>query len=378
MVRTRNSALVRKVRYAVVGLGYIAQVAVLPGFRHARGNSVLTGLVSDDPVKIQKLGRMYGVEHAWSYDDYDACLASGLVDAVYIALPNAMHEEYAVRAARAGIHVLCEKPLAMTEKECERMIAAADDAGVRLMTAYRLHFEDANTRAIEIANSGRIGEPRLFESVFTMQVRDPDNIRLDEERGGGTLYDIGIYCINAMRYLFRAEPIQVTAMSANGIGPRFSEVEEMCAATLRFPGERLGSFICSFGAGDVSSYRIVGTKGDLRVEPAYDFANGLCHHVTVGGRTSRRVFAKRDQFAPELIHFSKCIQEGEEPEPSGREGLADVRIIRALYASAERGGQPVDLAPFERSERPSPKNELRKPAVAKPGLVHARSPSGRS
>jgi hypothetical protein len=114
------------------------------------------------------------------------------------------------------------------------------------------------------------------------------------------------------------------------------------------------------------------------VEPAYDFANGLCHHLTVGGRTSRRVFAKRDQFAPELIHFSKCIQEGEEPEPSGREGLADVRIIRALYASAQRGGQPVDLAPFERSERPSSKNELRKPAVAKPGLVHARSPSGRS
>jgi glucose-fructose oxidoreductase len=152
----------------------------------------------------------------------------------------------------------------------------------------------------------------------------------------------------------------------------------MCAATLRFPGERLGSFICSFGAGDVSSYRIVGTKGDLRMEPACDFANGLCHHLTVGGRRRRRTFATRDQFAPELIYFSKCIQDGEEPEPSGREGLADVRIIRALYASAERGGQPVDLGPFDRDERPSARNELRKPAVAKPGLVHARAPSGRS
>jgi predicted dehydrogenase len=140
-VRPRRTKKRGKVRYAVVGLGHIAQAAVLPAFQNAKRNSVLTALVSDDPTKLRELGERYGVQHTYTYDEYDACLTSGEIDAVYIALPNTMHCEYTVRAAEAGIHVLCEKPMATTEEECQKMIHAAESSGVRLMIAYRLHFE---------------------------------------------------------------------------------------------------------------------------------------------------------------------------------------------------------------------------------------------
>jgi glucose-fructose oxidoreductase len=364
-----------KVRYAVVGLGYIAQVAVLPAFAHAKKNSMLAGLVSDEPSKLKQLGRKYGVENLWTYEQFDDCLASDAIDAVYIALPNALHAEFVVRAARAGVHVLCEKPLATSEQDCQAMLQAARENGVKLMTAYRLHFERANTEAIEIVRSGRIGDPRIFDSVFTMQVKDPDNIRLKRDVGGGTLWDIGIYCINAARYIFRSEPVEALAVTATAADARFAEVEEMTSAILRFPEDRLATFTCSFGASDVSSYRVVGTRGDLCVEPAYEFTEELCHTLTVGGRTRERTFAKRDQFAPELLHLSQCIQKDTEPEPSGEEGLADVRIIEALYQSAEEGGRPIPLDPLPRSQRPSRALEQHRPPVKKPKLVHVRSPS---
>src|SRR5687768_15384838 len=216
----------KKVRYAVVGLGHIAQVAVLPAFAHAE-NSELAALVSDDPEKLEKLGRKYRVETRFSYDQYDECLRSGVVDAVYIALPNHLHRDYTERAARAGVHVLCEKPLAVTEEDCLAMVRAAEENGVKLMVAYRLHFEEANLKAIDLVQQGRLGEPRLFDSVFTMTVKEGD-IRLNpRELGGGTLYDIGVYCINAVRNLFGAEPMEVVAFSANNGERRFQQCEEM-------------------------------------------------------------------------------------------------------------------------------------------------------
>src|SRR6185503_18476703 len=202
-----QSGMRKQIRYAVVGLGHIAQVAVLPAFANARRNSRLAGLVSGNPVKRAELARKYGVEHTWSYEQYDEALRSGELDAVYIALPNTLHHEYALRAARAGVHVLCEKPMAMTEEECVQMASAARGARARLMVAYRLHFERANLEAIEVLRSGRLGEPRLFNSTFCTPV-ERGNVRVRRETGGGVLYDIGIYCINAARSLFRDEPVE--------------------------------------------------------------------------------------------------------------------------------------------------------------------------
>jgi predicted dehydrogenase len=364
----------RRIRYAVVGLGYISQAAVLPAFRHARKNSELAALVSDDPTKLRALARRHGADRLYDYDGFDECLADEEIDAVYIALPNFMHRDFAIRAARAGKHVLCEKPLAVTSADCEAMLDAAVENGVRLMTAYRLHFEKANLKAVEIIRSGRIGEPRIFQSVFTMQVAE-DNVRLvPTEEGGGPIYDIGIYCINAARYLFRAEPEEVFAWSANIGDPRFKDCPEMMSCVLRFPVQRLAAFTCSFGASDTGWYQVVGTEGDLRMDPAYELAEPLVQTVTVGGRTSKRTFPKRDQFAPELLYFSDCILKDREPEPSGREGLADVRIIRAILESA-RLGRPVKLDEFERRRRPTMDMEKKRPPVSSPRLIHAEAPS---
>ena len=371
---SKLSTRAEKVRYAVVGLGHIAQVAVLPAFAHAE-NSELTALVSDDPEKLEKLGRKYKVAGRYSYEQFEECLGSGTVDAVYIALPNHLHREYTERAARAKTHILCEKPLAVTEEDCLSMIRVTEEHQVKLMVAYRLHFEEANLKAIDLVQSGKLGDPRLFDSVFTMTVKDGD-IRLNpRELGGGTLYDIGVYCINAVRNLFGAEPMEVVAFSANKGDERFLQCEETTSAILRFPGrERLAAFTCSFGAADVSHYRVVGSKGQLVMDPAYEYAGELEQKITVDGRTRSKTFPKRDQFAPELISFSECILNGNSPEPSGWEGLADVRIIRALYRSADTG-QPVTLAPFTKEDRPSLEQELRRAPVSKPELVNTEAPS---
>ncbi|MGH8200034.1 MAG: Gfo/Idh/MocA family protein [Steroidobacteraceae bacterium] len=211
---SESAASRRKVRYAVIGLGHIAQIAILPAFAQAQPNSTLTALVSDDPGKLRKLARRYDIQRICSYDDADDLFESGDVDAVYITVPNSMHRQYTERAARAGLHVLCEKPMAVTSADCERMIDVTRQNGVKLMVAYRLHFERANLEAAEMAHSGTLGDLRFFSSNFSMQVA-PENFRSSRKLGGGPLYDIGIYCINAARAAFAAEPTQVLATAGH-------------------------------------------------------------------------------------------------------------------------------------------------------------------
>jgi predicted dehydrogenase len=371
MIMKRTPRPGRKIRYAVVGLGHIAQNAVLPAFEHARRNSLLSALVSDDPTKLRTLGRRYNVPALFSYESFAELLEADLVDAVYIALPNSLHRPYTEAAARAGVHILCEKPLAETTEDCRAMIQAADEGGVKLMTAYRLHFEAANMRAVEIAKSGKLGDPRLFTSTFTMQVR-PGDIRLQRALGGGPLYDIGVYCIQAARYLFRSNPVSVMAMSASGKDKRFREVDEMTSGILRFPDDRIASFLVSFGAADVSSYRLVGTKGSLQLDPAYEYAGERRMKVTIDGKTKERTFKPVDQFAPELLHFSDCILQDKTPEPSGVEGAVDVAIVEALLRSAKSGrAESLDLPPA--GPWPSAKQAVSKPPVRKRELVNVPS-----
>jgi predicted dehydrogenase len=367
----------QKVRYAVVGLGWFAQSAALPSFTHAE-NSELVALVSDDPTKLAELSQQYeGMQRTFSYEEYDDLLSSGLIDAVYIALPNHLHCDYTVRAARAGIHVLCEKPMAVTEDECRAMIKAAEENNVKLMIAYRLHLEEANLQAVEIVRSHQIGEPRIFNSLFTQQTA-AGNIRLDKEIGGGTLDDIGIYCINAARYLFQDEPLEVFATTANNGEERFQDVAEMTSAILRFPGDRLATFTCSFGATKVSTYQVVGTKGDLRVDPAYSTQGEIKHILTVDSKTQEQTFQSRDQLAAEFIYFSDCILQNQAPEPSGKEGLIDVQIITALYQSIATGAF-VPLDGLERHRRPTIAQSIERPPIPeKPDLIHVLDPAGKS
>lgn len=365
------------VRFAVVGLGHFAQTAILPAFKSAR-HARLVALFSDDAAKLAELARHYGVEDALSYERFDAYLESGAVDAIYIALPNDMHCEYTIRAASRKVHVLCEKPLAVASEECERMIAACASADVKLMVAYRLHFDEANLAAVELLDKKNLGEPRYFASAFSQQVRE-GNIRVQSERGGGPVYDIGIYCINAARYLFKSDPIEVMALAASQRGDeRFREVDEQMAVLMRFPKERLASFVCGFGAAKESFYDVVCSEGRLRLDPAYDHARPLRLEVAVGtkGKTKTVEFKQRDQVAAEISYFVKCIRGNSAPEPSGQEGLADVRVIEAIHESAKRKVPVAVRTGVEGKPRPTKGQARSLPRRdAKPKTVNVQSPS---
>jgi len=358
----------KKIRYAVIGAGNIAQVAVLPAFKHARSNSEVVAVISGDAEKRAELTQKYRLELSGDYDDLERVLERGAVDALYVATPNALHEQCAVRAAAVGVHVLCEKPLATTVADAEQVAQACAAAGVKLMVAYRLHFEEANLKAIELVKSGKIGDPRIFDSVFSHVVR-PGDIRTRADVGGGAMFDLGVYCVNAARNLFRAEPVLAFATSQERDG-----VDETTTAILQFPGGRVAQFTVSNGTSAVSSYRIAGTDGDLRVEPAYEYFDKLEHYLTVDGKTRHESFGKRDQFAPELEYFSQCILDNREPEPNAEEAIDDLRVIEAILQSA-RTGKPVALTPRQRARRPNATQEAKKPAVGKEHPVHAPSPS---
>ena len=263
--------------------------------------------------------------------------------------------------------------MAVTVDECRRMIAACRKANVKLMIAYRLHFETLNLSAVGIARRGDLGELKYFNSSFSMTVRRGD-IRTKRSLGGGSLPDIGVYCINAARNLFGAEPTQVSAVSINSGLASLSEIDETTAATLRFGNDQLATFVTSFHAADVAAYRIVGTKGHLHAEPAYEYAEGLEYTLTREGKRTQKSVGKRDQFAPELLYFSDCILDNRKPEPSGEEGLQDVRIVQALYKSAA-SGKPVSLPSPARDARPTIRQGITRPGIRKPKLVKVQSAS---
>jgi glucose-fructose oxidoreductase len=200
------------------------------------------------------------------------------------------------------------------------------------------------------------------------------NVRTESAFGAGTLYDIGIYCINAARHIFADEPTEGFCLSATGNDPRFRKVEEMASAILRFPRERIASFTTSFGAAETADFEVMGTKGRLRACQAYDYSMPVILELTVDGRTQRKLYPLRDQFAPELIYFSDCVLHDREPEPSGIEGLRDIHIIRSLYQSAA-SHSTVKLAQIKRKRYPSLKQQIYRPRVTKPKLVHVTAPT---
>ncbi|MEM6386563.1 MAG: Gfo/Idh/MocA family oxidoreductase [Pseudomonadota bacterium] len=342
------------VRYGVVGAGWISQEAFLPAIPQVE-NSVVTALVSGSPEASAKLAEFYGIERVYSYDDYDAMLAADVVDAVYIALPNSMHAEYAIRAMKAGKHALVEKPLAVSVEECQAMIAAALESGVHLMTAYRLHSEPGTVKVLDLIREGATGEPRHFASTFSFQSGE-DNHRLLAKHWGGPLQDIGVYCLNAARHCFGAEPTHAMAVKGHANGdPRFREVEASMAVTLTFPRERLAQFLFSFEADDTDTYRIIGTEGEITVEQCFDF------HLTprvwlTQGRERREIeVPDSDHFGGQAAYFSDCILRGERPTPDGEEGLADVRALLAIEAAAKTGVAQAITTP-ERDVHPTQSN----------------------
>lgn len=345
------------IRYAVVGAGWISQEAFLPGI-HQSGNSCVTAIVSGNKDRATQLAEFHGVPHVVSYENFEEILSSDLIDAVYIALPNSKHAEYAIRAAKASKHILVEKPLADNIEDATAMIAAAKEAGVFLMTAYRLHNEPGTLTVLDRIRSGAIGQPMLAQLTFS-NTPPAGNHRYRAEHWGGPLQDVGVYCINAARHIFGEEPVEATAIRYQpDDDPRFDEVEATIAATLRFPSGGIAQILASFGAATVESYRVIGTTGDIELNPAFRFEVPMQMRLNNNGLTDQINFPHVDHFAGMIAYFSDCIESGTPPEADGEEGMADMRVLVAIEKAALTG-EKVAISTPSRPTHPTPDMERR-------------------
>ena len=360
-----------KVRYAVVGAGWISQGAFMPGVAHT-GNSEMTAIVTGDEEKAQALGKRYGIANTYHYDAYLKALDSGQFDALYMALPNWQHREFTVPALERGLHVLLEKPMATSEEDCLAIQRAADSTGAKLLVAYRLHFEPATLEAIRMVRAGELGKARLFTSAFTQHVSKA-NHRAKHGFWAGPVSDMGPYPINACRNLFGAEPTEVMAMGLRH--PEFGfNFDDTVSVTLRFPGDRMAQFTVAYGLSSHSEYRVVGTDGSLLVQPGFAFPGPLKHTLTMGETTTERGFPTVDQFGGETQYLSDCILHDRPVEPDGEEGLMDVRVVAAIERALETG-KPQTLPPAVRDKYPMVAQATTLPAVKPPPFVNAHEPS---
>lgn len=364
-----------KVRYAVVGLGDIAQEDMMPGIEHT-GNSTITALVTSDPVKARELGHKYDVGSTYTYEQFDEALRSDTFDAIYLATPNWRHAEFIIPALRAGIHVLTEKPLEVSTERCKQILEEEAKSSAKLMVAYRLHFEPATLDTIETIRSGRLGRVHLIASTFS-QLVDSDNHRVKHGELAGPVFDMGPYPVNAARYIFEDEPTEI----ASAIGTKHPEsgfpqdFYDTVAVTLRFPGERFAQFNVSYFGNPSNSLIALGMEGSLELNPAYTFGKSLEQTITSGENSENHSYKNTDHFGGEMKYFSECILNNEHPEPDGEEGFADVRVLEGILAALE-SQQSLTLEPFQRSRRiDTDRQRMTLRAVSTPELVHARNPA---
>jgi predicted dehydrogenase len=324
------------VGYAVIGLGHISQRAILPGFRNAK-RSKLAALVSGDAEKAKFLAAKFGAGQTCTYNAFDECLRNPRVEAVYIATPNSRHLEFALRAAQAGKHVLCEKPLAITVSECRQMIEACARNGVKLMTAYRKHFEPSALEFKELIDSGKLGRLKIIHTAFTISLPSGDSWHLKHHlAGGGSLVDVGIYCINTVRWLTGLEPVEAQAYSWTADPARFSEVDDNMSFQLKFPGGLYLQGSSSFTAAKASFLQVHGEKGWAALDPAYAYNEERRFFGKIAGEWFEKKFKPLDEFCLELDHFSECIRENRDPLPDGVAGMRDVAVIEAIYEAAKQ------------------------------------------
>jgi predicted dehydrogenase len=328
----------RKIGYCIVGLGRISLNQFMPGIV-ASQNSKIVAIVSGHRDKAEKTAAQYGVatKNIYDYAHYDEIANNPEIDAVYIALPNGMHAEYTIRAARAGKHVLCEKPMANTVTQCEQMIAACQKARRHLMIAYRCQYQPTHLRAIKLIRDGAIGDLKLIEATFGFNIAKGEWRCNKKLAGGGPMMDVGIYALNACRYLTGEEPKQLSATSSVSTQDgRFTEVEENLFWNMRFPSGVVATCATSYGSNCGNYFHAVGAKGWVRMDPAYSYeGNRIKAHLANGQDIDEPAGdPSPGQFTREAEHFSSCILEDKAPKTPGEEGLRDMRLIEAIYRSA--------------------------------------------
>lgn len=361
-----------RIRYAVVGGGSISQGAFMPGVGQT-DNSVMVALVTGDPVKAAELAKRYGL-NSYTYEQYDSLLASGEIDAVYVATPNFRHTEFVVPALEAGIHVLLEKPMATDEAQCKKMLEAQKRTGTKLMVAYRLHCEPGTLEMIERVHAGEFGEPRLFTSTFT-QIVKPSNHRAQSGFGAGPVADMGPYPLNMVRQLFAAEPIEVSAVGIHAPGSAVNTWDTVSVA-LRFPNERLAQFTVSFTLPSTERFQLIGSKGEIEASPCFGYGEGVSigYRATLGEQTREHLHPVVDQFAGETAYFSDCILNDQAPEPDGDEGWRDVRVVAAIQRALETG-KPQTLEPLPAKRTAARDQQRQFPLAEVPDYINTESPT---
>jgi predicted dehydrogenase len=345
----------RRVGFAVLGLGRLALDQILPAFascKHARP----VALVSGDPGKLRAVAAQYGVapEACYDYASFARIRDNPAVEAVYVVSPNALHREHVVAAARAGKHVLCEKPMAASVEEAREMIAACRTAGRKLMIAYRCQYEVNNAELARRVRAGALGPVQLIDAVNTQNQGDPTQWRqVKRLSGGGSLPDVGLYCLNTARAILGEEPVEVSAMIHSPEGdPRFREVESSVSFTLRFPSGALANCASSYSAHEHRNIRVLGPNGVGEVENAFAYEGQRLRLFRRDGQAEANVelsLGHKNQFSLEIDHFAQCIRSGAEPRTPGEEGLQDQVIMAAIYEAA-RTGRPVRLPPVARQD----------------------------
>lgn len=337
-----------RIGFAVVGLGRLSLEQILPAFCEAK-KARLAGLISGTPDKADVVARQYGVKPAsvYSYDHFDQIRDNPEIQAVYIVLPNALHAEYTVRAAQAGKHVLCEKPMATQAKDAQEMVDACARAGRKLMIAYRCQYEVKNRAVIESVRAKKLGTIGMIEANNYQNQGDPGQWRLKKAlSGGGSLPDIGLYCLNSSRAVLNEEPSEVLAtISTPAHDPRFVEVEDSISFILKFPSGALAVCSSSYSQHDNKRLTVFGSEGIASIENAFAY-HGQELKITLpepeGDSVSQKILPDKNQFALELDHMASCIQNDVTPHTPGEEGLQDQRIMEAIYRSAQ-SGRPVAL-----------------------------------
>ena len=348
--------------FAIVGLGRLALGEILPAMGKSKYCKPVA-LVSGDRAKATKIAAQYGIKSSsiYDYSTYDQLAQNPEVQVIYIVLPNSLHAEYVVRGAKAGKHILCEKPMATSTKDCERMIAACKAANVKLMIAYRSQYEPYDLALIKMIRDGKLGKLKQFIATNSQNQGDPTQWRLKKAlAGGGCMPDVGVYCLNAVRFLSDEEPYEISATTYQPKDdPRFTEVEASCQVLAKFPSGLTAVFNCGYDAHKSQFLRVEGTDAWAELNPAFAYHGIKMKYAQYRDEmeTSHEPqLEEKDQFAAEMDHFALCVQQNLQPHTPGEEGLQDQRVTDAIYESA-RTGRAVKLSP--------PAGPTRGPAPAK-------------
>jgi predicted dehydrogenase len=322
-----------KLGIALVGLGTYSSEELAPALQQTE-HCYLAGSVTGDPQKANEWKAKYNLplENVYSYENFDAIRDNPDIDIVYVVLPNALHAEYTIRAAGAGKHVICEKPMAVTVQQCEEMIRACAGAGVMLSIGYRLHFEPYNLAMMDLHRSGAIGTIKKVTAGHGMDIQ-PNVWRLNKTlAGGGPLMDVGIYCVQAAIYTVGEEPIAVSAKEGEKTDlSRFKEVEQSLTWTMEFPGGARADCETSY-AKELNALRAEGDKGWMELAPAFRY-RGLKGRSDKGEMDLPQV----NQQARQMDDFALCVKNKQPTKVPGETGLRDVRIMMAIYEAAHTG-----------------------------------------